>query len=81
MTILNHITLEALARLPIAEIIGLPATELARLQDEADEALREAKLTIAWLDGAIALKYGDRAEPIPLTTSTFRTASPSEEVR
>ena len=44
MTILNHITLDALARLPIAEIIGLPATELARLQHEADEALREAEL-------------------------------------
>ena len=51
MTILNHITLEALARLPIAEIVALPAAELARLQHEADEALREAKLTVAWLDG------------------------------
>jgi hypothetical protein len=62
MTILNHITLEALARLPIAEIIGLPATELARLQDEADEALREAKLTVAWLDGALTQKYAERAK-------------------
>ena len=32
MTILNHITLEALARLPISEIVALPAAELARLQ-------------------------------------------------
>ena len=62
MTILNHITLEALARLPIAEIIGLPATELARLQHEADEALREAKLTVAWLDGALTQKYAERAK-------------------
>jgi hypothetical protein len=81
MTISNHITLADIHRMPVGQIAALPATELAWLQDEADEALREAKLTIAWLDGAIALKYGDRAEPIPLTTSTFRTASPSEEVR
>jgi hypothetical protein len=62
MTILNHITLEALARLPIAEIIGLPAAELARLQQEADEALRKAKLTVAWLDGALSQKYAERAK-------------------
>lgn len=62
MTILNHITLEALARLPIAEIIGLPATELARLQTEADQALRKAKLTVAWLDGALLQKYAERAK-------------------
>jgi hypothetical protein len=62
MTILNHITLEALARLPIAEIIGLPATELARLQQEADEALRKAKLNVAWLDGALLQKYAERAK-------------------
>ena len=62
MTILNHITIEALARLPIAEIIGLPATELARLQQEADEALRKAKLTVAWLDGALLQKYAERAK-------------------
>lgn len=62
MTILNHITLEALARLPITEIIGLPATELARLQQEADEALRKAKLTVAWLDGALLQKYAERAK-------------------
>ena len=62
MTILNHITLEALARLPIAEIIRLPATELARLQTEADQALRKAKLTVAWLDGALLQKYAERAK-------------------
>ena len=62
MTILNQITLEALARLPIAEIIGLPAAELARLQQDADEALRKAKLTVAWLDGALSQKYAERAK-------------------
>jgi hypothetical protein len=62
MTLINHITLDALSRLPVGDIVALPASELARLQHEADEALRDAKLTSAWLDGAIALKYGDRAE-------------------
>lgn len=62
MTILNHITLEALPRLPIAEIVALPAAELARLQKDADEALRKAKLTVAWLDGALTQKYAERAK-------------------
>ena len=35
MTIPNHITIEALARLPIAEIVALPPEELARLQQDA----------------------------------------------
>jgi hypothetical protein len=62
MTILNHITLEALPRLPIAEIVDLPAAELARLQAEAEDALRKAKLTVAWLDGALTQKYAERAK-------------------
>jgi hypothetical protein len=62
MTILNHITLDALVRLPMSEIVALPPTELARLQKEADAALRKAKLTIAWLDGALSQKYAERAK-------------------
>jgi hypothetical protein len=62
MTILNHITLEALVRLPVAEIVALPPTELARLQKEAEKALRQAKLTVAWLDGALNQKYAERAK-------------------
>lgn len=61
MTILNHITLDALVRLPMSEIVALPAVELARLQKEAEDALRKAKLTVAWLDGALTNKYADRA--------------------
>ena len=62
MTILNHITLYALVRLPLGEIVALPAAELARLQKDADEALRKAKLTVAWLDGALTQKYAERAK-------------------
>lgn len=61
MTILNHITLDALVRLPMNEIVALPAAELARLQKEAEDALRKAKLTIAWLDGALTQKYAERS--------------------
>ena len=62
MTILNHITLDALVRLPMSEIVALPAVELARLQKEAEDALRKAKLTVAWLDGALNQKYAERAK-------------------
>ena len=61
MTILNHITLDALVRLPMSEIVALPAVELGRLQKEAEDALRKAKLTVAWLDGALSQKYAERA--------------------
>ena len=61
MTILNHITLDALVRLPMSEIVALPAVELGRLQKEAEDALRKAKLTVAWLDGALNQKYAERA--------------------
>lgn len=69
MTIPNHITLEALARLPIAEIVALPAAELARLQKDADEVLRKSKLTVAWLDGALTQKYAERAKAARADTS------------
>ena len=62
MTILNHITLDALVRLPMSEIVALPAVELGRLQKEAGDALRKAKLTVAWLDGALNQKYAERAK-------------------
>jgi disulfide oxidoreductase YuzD len=45
----------------VGDIAALPADQLALLQDEADAALRQAKTTCDWLDGAVALKYGDRA--------------------
>jgi hypothetical protein len=50
-----------LAHMPIAAVIALPAESLALLQSEADEALRSAKTTKDWVDGAIARKYADAA--------------------
>ena len=57
MSTSNHPTLADLAHMPIGAVIALPAESLALLQDEADEALRLAKSTKDWVDGAIARKY------------------------
>lgn len=57
----NRITLDVLRTMPIGEIAALPAEELALLQEDIDEHLRRAKLAKDWLDGALALKYGERA--------------------
>lgn len=61
MTISNRISLDELRRMAVGDIAALPAEQLALLQDEASEALRRAKMASDWLDGAIALKYTDRA--------------------
>jgi hypothetical protein len=61
MTIPNHITLDDLRNMQIGEIVALPAEQLVLLQDAANQALRSAKAISDWLEGAIALKYTDRA--------------------
>jgi hypothetical protein len=61
MTISNHISLDDLRRMAVGDIAALPAEQLTLLQDEAADALRRAKTACDWLDGAVALKYGDRA--------------------
>lgn len=61
MTIPNHITLDALRQMPIGDIVALPAEQLALLHEEADAALKAAKTLKDWLDGAIGLRYGERA--------------------
>lgn len=62
MTIPNRITLDDLRDMQVREIAALPGEQLALLQDEAAERLRAAKTLCDWLDGAIALKYGERAQ-------------------
>jgi hypothetical protein len=61
MTTSNRIRLDDLGRMTVGDIAALPADQLALLQDEADAALRQAKTACDWLDGAVALKYGDLA--------------------
>jgi hypothetical protein len=43
---------------------NLPAAELARLQQEADAAMRHAKSTVALLEDALDHRYGDRARQV-----------------
>ena len=62
MTIPNRITLDGLRTMQVDEIAALPSEQLALLQDEAAEQLRAAKNLSDWLDGAIALKYRERAQ-------------------
>ena len=47
--------------MPIGEIAGLPADLLAVLQEEAEDAAKAARSLADWLNGAIALRYADRA--------------------
>jgi hypothetical protein len=57
----NRPSLEEIRKLPIGEIAALPANQLALLQEDAEAAFQAAKYLKEWLDGAIALRYGDRA--------------------
>lgn len=61
MTILNHITLADVPAMPVGEIAALSADQLALLQEAAQQDLQRAKTVSDWLEGAIALKYADRA--------------------
>ena len=61
MSIPNRPNLADLLHMPVGAVVALPADNLALLQDEADEALRFAKLTKDWIDAALAVKYADAA--------------------
>lgn len=57
----NRPQLADIRTMPVGEIAKLPAEHLALLQEEADQALNAAKQIRDWLDGAIALRYGEQA--------------------
>jgi hypothetical protein len=57
----NRPQLADIQTMPVGEIAKLPAEHLALLQEEADQALNAAKQIRDWLDGAIALRYGEEA--------------------
>ncbi len=61
MTASNRPRLADLPTMPIGEIAALPADLLAVLQEEAEESAKAARSLADWLNGAIGLRYGDRA--------------------
>src|SRR5690606_33241868 len=57
----NRISLDDLGLMPLGDIAALPGEQLALLQEETGERLRSVEAINEWLNGAIALKYTDRA--------------------
>ena len=57
----NRIQLDEIRAMPVGEIAALPAEQLALLQEDAEAALSAAKTLKEWLDGAIALRFGEQA--------------------
>lgn len=55
------VTVADLPHLTVQQIADVPAAELARLQQEADAALRHAKSIVASLEDALDHRYGQRA--------------------
>jgi hypothetical protein len=61
MSLPNRITLQDFLQMPVGDVIALPAEQLALLQEDIEENLRRARMARDWLDGALMLKYGERA--------------------
>jgi hypothetical protein len=57
----NRPSLDAARRLSVSEILTLPAEHLALLQEDARAALDAANRMRDWIEGAIALRYEQRA--------------------
>lgn len=57
----NRPSLNAMGHLPIGEVINLPGEHLALLQEEARSTLDMARRAVEWIEGAIALRYEQRA--------------------
>jgi hypothetical protein len=57
----NRPRLDDILKMPIGQVAALPAEELALLQEEASARVDAAKRLADWLNGAIVLKYDERA--------------------
>ncbi len=57
----NIPSLADVPHMPIVDIVALPADVLALLIEEAEAALRSARSTRDWLDGALSRKYTEAA--------------------
>ncbi len=57
----NRPSLDDMRALPVGQVIDLPAEHLALLQEEARSRLDIAKRALDWIEGAIAMRYEQRA--------------------
>ena len=57
----NRPSLDAARRLPVADLLALPAEHLALLQEDARASLDAANRMRDWIEGTIALRYEQRA--------------------
>jgi disulfide oxidoreductase YuzD len=57
----NIPSLADIPHMPVVDIAALPSDVLAPLLKEADAALRSARSTRDWLDGALSRKYAEAA--------------------
>lgn len=57
----NRPTMDAARYLPVCDLLALPAPHLALLQEEARTSLEAAKRLQDWIEGIIAVRYGERA--------------------
>jgi hypothetical protein len=57
----NRPLLDDMLRLPVDEVLSLPAEHLALLQEDAATALDDAKRNRDWIESVIAARYGQRA--------------------
>ena len=57
----NRPHLDDMLRLPVDEVLALPAAHLALLQEDAATALDNAKRNRDWVEAVIAARYGQRA--------------------
>jgi hypothetical protein len=57
----NRPLLADVQHMPVEHMLALPAAHLALLQEDAEAGLEAAKRTRDWLEGIIAVRYGQRA--------------------
>jgi len=59
--ITNRPSLDAARRMPVSDLLALPAEHLALLQEDARAGLDAANRMRDWIEGTIALRYEQRA--------------------
>ena len=58
----NRVHLADISAMPVGEIAALPTAQLALLQEDAEAALKDAKTLKDWIDGAIGLRFAEKAQ-------------------